>query len=442
MSNRFKSFSPLKGKVFIETYGCQMNIGDSEIVASILGKANYEVIDSVSGATMVLINTCAVRDNAEQKIYSRLLEFRSAKHKGLIVGVIGCMAERLGEDLLDMADIVIGPDAYRQLPKLIEEVRQGGKGLNTELSTTETYAEIQPIRYASNGVSAYVSIMRGCNNFCSFCVVPYTRGRERSRSSQTIISEIQNLLNTGYKEVTLLGQNVNSYRDGDIDFPKLMEMVAQLSPELRVRFSTSHPKDLSDELIEVMRVNPNIARSIHLPVQSGSNTMLKAMNRNYTIEWYMGRLEAIKRAMPDCSISTDIIAGFCSESEDDHRATIEIMERVGYDYAYMFAYSDRPGTRAHKVMEDNIEHDVKIRRLNEIISTQNSLSLRRNREDIGKIFSVLIEGHSKRGEHQLKGRSSQNKVIIFETKEGLKAGDYVNVRVVSVTQATLMGELV
>ncbi len=442
MFKNLENFAPIRGKVFIETYGCQMNVGDSEIVASILAKSNYDVVDSPFDADVVLINTCAIRENAEQKIYSRLLEFRSAKHKGLKVGVIGCMAERLGEDLLDMADVVAGPDVYRSLPQLLDNARNGEKGLNTELSTQETYADIEPVRLGSNGISAYVSIMRGCNNFCSYCVVPYTRGRERSRSAQTIIEEIENLLERGYREVTLLGQNVNSYSDGELNFPKLLDRVAKLSKDLRVRFSTSHPKDLSDELIEVMRDNENIARAIHLPVQSGSNNMLRAMNRNYTVEWYMDRLEAIKRAMPDCSITTDIIAGFCSESEEDHQATLELMKRVKYDYAYMFAYSDRPGTRAHKTMEDNIAHEVKINRLNEIIDTQNSLSLTQNTEDIGKVFSVLVEGHSKRGEHQMKGRSSQNKVIIFETKEGIKAGDYVDVRVVSVTQATLMGEAV
>lgn len=419
-----------------------MNVGDSEIVASLLTAENYEIVKSADAADVVLLNTCAIRDNAEQKIHGRLSELRSAKYKKLTVGVIGCMAERLGEGLFSKADIVVGPDAYRMLPQLLEQARSGVKGLNTELSLTETYSDVEPVRFHSNGISAFVSIMRGCNNFCTYCVVPYTRGRERSREAATILSEIQKLVDSGYREVTLLGQNVNSYSDGEVTFARLMEMVATLSPTLRVRFATSHPKDLSDELIEVMAKYPNIARSVHLPVQSGSDNMLRAMNRKYTIEWYLGRVEAIRRAMPDCTITTDIIAGFCGESEEDHRATLAIMERVHYDFAYMFAYSDRPGTVAHKSMEDNVTKEDKIRRLNEIITLQNNLSLKSNQSDIGGVFEVLIEGRSKRSEEQLVGRSSQNKVIVFDKVEGLKKGDYVKVKVNSVSSATLKGEII
>ncbi len=438
----FSDFRPIKAKVYIETYGCQMNVGDSEIVASLLKKAHYDITKEVKEASVVLINTCAIRDNAEQKIFGRLSEYRSAKHKGLTVGVIGCMAERLGSSLFEKADLVVGPDGYRMLPQLLDQARTGVKGINTELSTTETYSEIEPVRYDSNGISAFVSIMRGCNNFCTYCVVPYTRGRERSRESATILSEVQKLVDSGYKEVTLLGQNVNSYRDGDVTFAELMGKVADLSPELRVRFATSHPKDLSDELIEVMASRSNIARSVHLPVQSGSDNMLRAMNRKYTIEWYMGRLNAIREAMPDCTITTDIIAGFCGESEEDHRSTVELMQEVRYDFAYMFAYSDRPNTVANKTMTDDVAKEDKIRRLSEIIETQNTLSLESNKRDIGKVFTVLVEGRSKRSEEQLVGRSSQNKVIIFDRVEGINPGDYVDVRVSSVSSATLKGERV
>ncbi len=439
----FSTLRPPKAKVFLETYGCQMNIGDSEVVASILIADNYEIAKSTDEANIVLLNTCAIRDNAEQKIFNRLKQLRGEKkYKGRVIGVIGCMAERLGEELFELCDIVAGPDAYRSLPNLIEQAQSGIKGINTQLSIEETYKEIDPVRYSSNGISAFVSIMRGCNNFCTYCVVPYTRGRERSREAATILREVQNLLDNGYKEVTLLGQNVNSYQDGDITFAKLMGMVADLSPNLRLRFSTSHPKDLSDELIEVMRTKPNIAKNIHLPVQSGSDNMLSAMNRKYTTQWYMGRVDAIMSAMPDCTLSTDIIAGFCGESEEDHKATIELMKKVGYAAAYMFAYSDRPGTVAHKSMNDDVKREDKIRRLEEIISLQNNLSLQSNTSDIGKTFSVLVEGRSKRSESQLVGRSSQNKVIVFDAREGIKAGDFVEVRVLSASSATLHGELI
>ncbi len=419
-----------------------MNVGDSEIVASILEAENYLVLSSIDDADIVLLNTCAIRDNAEQRIYGRLQEFRSSKHKGLIVGVIGCMAERLGEELFQRADIVAGPDAYRTLPRLIEQSQSGVKGLNTELSIKETYEDIAPVRLGSNGISAYVSIMRGCNNFCSYCVVPYTRGRERSRSVDTIIAEVKALIDGGYREVTLLGQNVNSYNDNGVSFAALLEKVARLSSMLRVRFATSHPKDLSDELIEVMSRNENIARSIHLPVQSGSDRMLRAMNRKYNVAWYLGRVDAILKAMPDCALSTDIIAGFCAETEDDHRATLSLMERVGYHYAYMFAYSDRPGTQAHNDMRDDVSAADKNRRLSEIIELQNSLSLRRNQQDIGEVFSVLVEGFSKRSDSQYVGRNSQNKVVVFDVVEGVEPGHYVEVRIESASSATLKGVVV
>ncbi len=431
----------MKTKVYIESYDCRMTVVYSQIVASILKKENYEIANSVEEATIVLLNTCAIRDNAEQKIFGRLNELRSRKYNNPTVGVIGCMAERLGEALFEKADIVAGPDVYRTLPNLIEQALSGGKVINTVLSNKEMYEDIEPVRLDSNGISAFVAIMRGCNNFCSYCVVPYTRGRERSRSVATILREVQTLIDSGYKEVTLLGQNVNSYCDGDVTFAKLIKQVAELSPELRVRFATSHPKDLSDELIEAMASMPNIAKAFHLPVQSGSNVMLKAMNRKYTVEWYMDRVNALRKAMPGCSITTDIIAGFCGETEDDHRATIELMKSVGYDYAFMFAYSQRPGTVAEQKMSDDVSKEDKIRRLNEIIDTQNLLSLHNNQADIGKKFTVLVEGRSKRSEKQLFGRTSQNKVVVFDKMEGVEKGDYVDVIVRSASSATLKGEI-
>lgn len=438
----FANLKPFKAKVFIETYGCQMNVGDSEIVASILKQDNYEIVKTVEESSIVLLNTCAIRDNAEQKIHSRLSALRSKRYGKLTIGVIGCMAERLGESLFEKADFVAGPDAYRTLPQLLEQALTGSKAINTTLSIKETYEEIEPVRLDSNGISAFVAIMRGCNNFCTYCVVPYTRGRERSRPLQTILREVQTLVDNGYKEVTLLGQNVNSYKDKDATFAQLMKKVAEISPELRVRFATSHPKDLSDELIEVMASMPNIARAVHLPVQSGSDRILNKMNRKYTIEWYMGRVEAIRKAMPDCSLTTDIIAGFCSETEEDHRMTVELMSKVGYDYAFMFAYSDRPDTVANKTMEDDVTKEDKIRRLNEIIENQNKVSLKRNQEDIGKRFTVLVEGRSKRSEEQLFGRTSQNKVVVFDRQDGISAGNYVDVVVTSASSATLKGDVV
>lgn len=423
-----------------------MNVADSEVVASILAN-EYEITAEEKEADLILINTCSVRDNAEQRIRKRLRELKSFKNKNaaLKVGLLGCMAERIKERLLDeetTLDFIAGPDAYRSLPKLIEESSYKRPAFDVMLSTTETYDEIVPVRYDTNGVSCFISIMRGCNNFCSYCVVPYTRGRERSRNPQTILREAQDALEKGYKEVTLLGQNVNSYHweeaDGQvITFAKLMEQVALLSPTLRVRFATSHPKDISDELIETIAKYPNICKSIHLPVQAGSNTMLKRMNRVYTREYYMERIATIKRLIPDCALATDIIAGFCGETEEDHQATLSLMREVGYDYAYMFKYSVREGTMSAKKFEDDVPDEVKSRRLEEIIALQQELSLERNREDVGKTFEVLVEGVSKRSPDQLFGRNSQNKVIIFD-KEDHKIGDYVTVTVHDCTAATLL----
>ncbi len=437
-------------RVYIETYGCQMNFADSEIVGAILLKNNHQITNDLADADVVLINTCAIRDNAEQRIHKRLGELRAVKKRkpALKIGILGCMAERLKEQLLGddiPVDLVVGPDAYRNLPELLNRVDCGERTASVLLSEEETYAEIDPVRLGSNGISAFISIMRGCQNFCSYCVVPYTRGRERSRDPQTIVDEAQRLFDKGYREITLLGQNVNSYRwntdAGAVDFPDLMQMVAKISPLLRIRFSTSHPKDLSDKLLEVMAANPNICRCIHLPVQSGSDNMLKLMNRKYTVEWYLGRVEAIRRYLHDCSITTDVIAGFCNETEDDHRQTLELFRKVGYDYAFMFKYSMRPNTYAAKRLQDNIPEDVKTRRLEEIIALQGELSLQSNRRDVGKTFEVLIEGTSKRSTEQLFGRNSQNKVIVFP-REDYKPGQYAMVTVTDCTSATLIGKAV
>ncbi len=445
---------PLPGmgrKLYIETYGCQMNAGDSEILVSILQDEGYRYTTSVEEADVILVNTCSIRDNAEQRIWGRLNEFRRYKRRrpSLTIGIVGCMAERLREELLagdSIVDVVAGPDAYRDMPRLLEIARSGSAGVNVRLSEEETYGDIRPVRLDRNGVSAFISIMRGCNNFCSYCVVPYTRGRERSRDPQTILREAGELLDAGYREVTLLGQNVNSYNwecDGErIDFPTLLDRVAALSPQLRVRFATSHPKDLSDRLVEVMASRPNICRAIHLPAQSGSDRMLKAMNRKYTREWYLGRVAAIRRAMPDCAITTDLIAGFCGETLEDHAATLSLMREVGYDSAYMFKYSMRPGTQADRTMTDDISEEEKIRRLNEIIALQNELSEASNRRDIGRRFEVLVEGTSKRSDRQLCGRTSQNKMVVFDAIDGIAAGDYVTVAVTGCTSATLLGEAV
>ena len=433
-------------KLYIETYGCQMNAGDSEVVLSILQGDGFRYTEDPAGADVILINTCSIRDNAEQRIWGRLRELRQykKKNKGLLVGVIGCMAERLREKLIDqeeLVNLVAGPDAYRDLPRLLREAGGGAKAVNVLLSGEETYAEISPVRLDKNGVSAYISIMRGCNNMCSYCVVPYTRGAERSRDPQTILNEARSLFENGYREVTLLGQNVNSYRYGAVDFPELMRLVAEISPLLRVRFATSHPKDMSDRLLEVMASKPNICRCIHLPAQSGSSRMLEKMNRKYTREWYLDRIAAIRRYMPDCAITTDLIAGFCSETDEDHRQTLSLMREVGYEFAYMFKYSERPDTFAQRHMPDDVPDSVKTARLNEIIALQNTLSAESNARDVGKEFEILVEGTSKRSDRQLFGRTSQNKVVVFDRGE-CRIGDYVRVRVTASSSATLQGELV
>ncbi|MCM1250014.1 MAG: tRNA (N6-isopentenyl adenosine(37)-C2)-methylthiotransferase MiaB [Alistipes sp.] len=438
---------PLPGsgrKLFIETYGCQMNVGDSEIVVSIMQQEGYAYTERAEEADVILINTCSIRDNAEQRIWGRLAELRGLRKRkpSLLVGIIGCMAERLKEKLTEGpagVDIVAGPDAYRDLPRLVREATAGGKGVNTLLSSEETYAEIAPVRLDRNGISAFVSIMRGCDNFCSYCVVPYTRGRERSRDPETILSEVRSLFDHGYREVTLLGQNVNSYRSGEVDFPELVRLTAGVSPLLRVRFATSHPKDMSDRLLEVMASMPNVCRSIHLPAQSGASSMLARMNRKYTREWYLDRIAAIRRYMPDCGITTDLIAGFSGETEEEHAQTLSLMREVGYDFAFMFKYSERPGTFASKHLPDDVPEEVKSRRLQEIIALQNELGRRSYLRDVGKVFEVLVEGTSKRNADQLSGRTSQNKVVVFD-RGAHRVGDYVRVRITGCTSATLFGE--
>ena len=439
-------------KLYVETYGCQMNVGDSEIIIAVMNAAGYGYTERIEEADVILVNTCSVRDNAEQRIWGRLREFRRFKRQkpSLIVGVVGCMAERLKEELLegdDIVNLVAGPDAYRTMPALVAAAEEGEKSVNVQLSREETYGDLRPVRIDKSGVSAFISIMCGCNNMCSYCVVPYTRGVERSRDYRTILREAQELFEAGYREVTLLGQNVNSYRystpEGEqVDFPALMEMVAHISPALRVRFSTSHPKDLSDKLLEVMAANANICRAIHLPAQSGSTRMLDIMNRKYTREWYLGRIAAIRRYLPDCSLSTDLIAGFCTETEADHADTLSLMREVGYDSAFMFKYSERRGTKASRHMPDDIPEEVKTARLTEIINLQNVLSAESNARDVGKTFEVLVEGRSKRSEAQLCGRTSQNKMVVFDAKEGVKPCDYVMVKITASSSATLLGELV
>ena len=441
------SLRPLTGegrKLFIETYGCQMNAGDSEIVVSIMQENGYRYTESIDEADIILINTCSIRDNAEQRIWGRLSAMRQLKKRkpGLIVGIIGCMAERLKEQLIEPhtgVDIVAGPDSYRSLPELVRTAESGDKGINVELSKEETYAEIAPVRLDKNGVSAYIAIMRGCNNYCAYCVVPYTRGIERSRDPQTIVNEARTLFENGYREVTLLGQNVNSYKCGEVGFPELMEMVAQVSPLLRVRFATSHPKDISDSLLEVMARYDNICKAIHLPAQSGSNEMLKKMNRKYTREWYLERVAAIRRYMPDCAITTDLIAGFCGETLEDHQQTLSLMQEVGYASAFMFKYSERPGTFSARHYPDDIAEEEKTRRLNEIIALQNSLSVVSNEAEVGLVREILVEGTSKRSEEQLCGRTSQNKMVVFDRGDH-KAGDYVTVKITGCSSATLFGE--
>ena len=436
--------------IYIETYGCQMNFADSEVVGAILTGAGYGLCTAPEEADFVLINTCAIRDNAEHRVRHRVRELRAiqSRRRQLRVGILGCMAERLQSRLMaeeDNVSLVCGPDAYRRLPDLLRQVRQGQQAAEVELSTSETYADIEPVRLASNGISAYISIMRGCQNYCAYCVVPYTRGRERSRDPQTIVDEARMLFDRGYREVTLLGQNVNSYKwvvgEGEVGFPELMDCVAAISPQLRVRFATSHPKDLSDELLQVMAAHPNICRCIHLPVQSGSNRMLKLMNRKYTVEWYLDRVDAIRRHLPDCSITTDVIAGFSTETEEDHQSTLDLFRRVRYDYAYMFKYSLREGTYAARHLADDIPDDVKTRRLNEIIALQGQIALENNRTEVGREYEVLVEGESHRSKERLFGRNSQNKVLVFDRRDAIP-GTYRTVRVTDCTAATLLGELV
>ncbi len=435
-------------KLYIETYGCQMNVADSEVVASIMKMADYEVCESIDEADAVFLNTCSVRDNAEQKILSRLEALNALRKKrgSLIIGVLGCMAERVQRDLLDnhYADLVAGPDSYLALPELIAQAEAGHKAMNVELSTTETYRDIVPQRICGAKIGGFVSIMRGCNNFCHYCIVPYTRGRERSRDVESILREVKDLRDRGFKEVTLLGQNVNSYAtnsstENHTGFPELLRLVARTVPEMRVRFTTSHPKDMSDETLRVIAEEPNVCKHIHLPVQSGSNRILHLMNRKYTREWYLDRVAAIRRIIPECAISTDIFVGYHSETEEDHQESLSLMCEVGYDSAFMFKYSERPGTYASKHLPDDIAEDEKIRRLNEMIQLQTELSAAANKRDEGKTFDVLVEGFSKRSREQLSGRTSQNKMVVFD-KGNHHVGDIVKVRITGSTSATLFGE--
>ena len=441
-------------KLFIETYGCQMNVADSEVVASVMQMAGYETCESLEEADAVFLNTCSVRDNAEQKIYHRLEALKSEKVKRLkgkkdnaanplIIGVLGCMAERVQQDLLENhgADLVAGPDAYLTLPDLVAQAETGHKAMNIELSTTETYKDVVPQRLHGAKLSGFVSIMRGCNNFCHYCIVPYTRGRERSRDVESILREVRDLRDRGFKEVTLLGQNVNSYKCNETTFPELLRLVAKEAPEMRVRFTTSHPKDMSDETLQVIAEVPNVFKHIHLPVQSGSDRILKLMNRKYTREWYLDRVAAIRRIIPDCGLSTDIFVGYHDETEEDHQLSLSLMREVGYDSAFMFKYSERPGTYASKHLPDNVAEEEKIRRLNELIALQTEMSAQRNKLDEGKEFDVLVEGFSKRSRQQLCGRTEQNKMVVFD-KGNHHIGETVRVRITGSTSATLMGEAV
>ncbi|MCB9016083.1 MAG: tRNA (N6-isopentenyl adenosine(37)-C2)-methylthiotransferase MiaB [Lentimicrobiaceae bacterium] len=435
----------IKRKLYIETYGCQMNFSDSQIVGSIMTDNDFETTENIADADVIFVNTCSIRDHAEKRVRARLQEFKRYKKTkpGLIIGVLGCMAERLKSQLIEeekMVDVIVGPDAYRDLPRLLNIAESGQKAINVILSADETYADINPVRMDKNGISAFISIMRGCENFCSYCVVPYTRGKERSRDPETIVNEARKLFEEGYREITLLGQNVNSYNsENGTGFPQLLEMVAQINPLLRVRFATSHPKDLSDKLLTTMANYPNICKSIHLPVQAGSDRMLKLMNRKYTVDWYKERINAIKSILPGCTISTDIIAGFSSETEEDHMQTLELMNWVKYDYAFMFKYSERPDTLAAKKMKDDVPEDVKSLRLQQIIDLQQDLSFRSNHADIGKTFEVLAESLSKKSGKELAGRTTGNKVVVFPAGK-FKPGDYVNVQIKSCTAATLRGE--
>lgn len=434
-------------KLFIETYGCQMNVADSEVVASVMQMAGYEMTEEIQDADAIFVNTCSVRDNAEQKVLGRLQYFQSLKRKKkhLLVGVLGCMAERVKEDLIanHHVDLVAGPDSYMDLPNLIAAAENGEKVINVELSTQETYKDVMPLKLPGVHISGFVSIMRGCNNFCSYCIVPYTRGRERSREVNSILNEIRDMRDKGFKEVTLLGQNVNSYlyeQDGEqVNFSSLLEKVALEAPNMRIRFVTSHPKDMSDETLHVIAKYPNICQYIHLPAQSGSSKILKVMNRKYTREWYLDRIAAIRRILPECAISTDLFCGFHSETEEDFQETLSLMREVGYDSAYLFKYSERPGTYAAKHLEDDVPEEVKVRRLQEMIDLQNKLSEESNLRDIGKVFEVLIEGYSKRSREQLFGRTSQNKVVIFD-KMNFHVGQFIRVKIQRASSATLFGE--
>ena len=430
---------PSRPKVYIETYGCQMNVNDSEVILSILQDAGYALTENIEQADVILANTCSIRDNAEQRIWGRIDQFKiqKKKRKGVIIGIVGCMAERLKDELLKAVDIVAGPDSYRSMPELLKAVAPESPQIDVLLSHEETYADISPVRLDKNGISAFISIMRGCNNVCSYCIVPYTRGRERSRDAHTIVREAQELWENGYKEVTLLGQNVDSYQWEGIDFADLLEMVAAVNPELRVRFSTSHPKDISDKVIYTMARHANICRHIHLPVQSGSSVMMEKMRRKYDREWYLERVDKIRSVMPDCGITTDVIAGFSGETEQDHQDTLSLMEKVVFDSAFMFAYSERPGTLASKKYPDDIPYETKTARLNEIIALQGRMSLKSNEKEIGKVMKVLVEGPSKKNPDELCGRAGSNKMCVFPSR-GEKPGDYCEVEVVSVTSATLL----
>ena len=441
-----RNFANKKGKymkkLYIETYGCQMNVADSEVVASVMQMAGDETTDSIDEADAVFLNTCSVRDNAEQKIYHRLDALDAIKRKrGLIIGVLGCMAERVKDDLLEHhhCDLVAGPDAYLSLPDLMAQAETGHKAMNIELSTSETYKDVVPQRLHGARIGGFVSIMRGCNNFCHYCIVPYTRGRERSRDVESILREVRDLRDRGFKEVTLLGQNVNSYQAPDTDFPALLRLVAEEASQMRVRFTTSHPKDMSDETLRVIAEMPNVCRHIHLPVQSGSDRILKLMNRKYTREWYLDRVAAIRRFIPDCGLSTDIFVGYHSETEEDHKLSLGLMREVGYDSAFMFKYSERPGTYASKHLPDDVPEEEKIRRLNELIALQTEISAQQNKKDEGKEFDVLVEGFSKRSRQQLCGRTEQNKMVVFD-KGSHHIGETVRVRITNSTSATLFGE--
>ena len=446
MNNIRPITDPSRPKVYIETYGCQMNVNDSEVILSILQDAGYALTDDIEEAAVILANTCSIRDNAEQRIWGRIDQFKLQKRKrdGVVIGIVGCMAERLKDKLLEAVDLVAGPDAYRSLPELLSAITPDRPQINVLLSHEETYADISPVRMDRNGISGFISIMRGCNNVCSYCIVPYTRGAERSRDPYTIVNEAKTLFKNGYKEVTLLGQNVDSYywkdaenADRNVNFAQLLEMVAKISPDLRVRFSTSHPKDISDEVIYTMAMYENICKHIHLPVQSGSSSMLEKMRRKYDREWYLERVDKIRSVIPDCGITTDVIAGFCGETDQDHQDTLTLMEKVVFDSAFMFAYSERPGTLASRKYPDDIPYELKTQRLNEIISLQGRMSLKSNEKEIGKTLKVLVEGPSKKNPDELCGRASSNKMCVFPSR-GEKAGDYCEVEVVSVTSATLI----